>query len=936
LTPTAFLEKWRATVSGYPGDVPHAAVPQPHSAGVLRWLLTSYRGSGLLLIVCILVAITAFNYAQISEKRHAHSKFLDLATHTLGSVSLCMGAGAHIRPGLGSLEFEAYVEGWDSKGSAPKIKGIGFVRLVDAKGDASVGRPTAREKGHAHERSERMIFPCLAFRSAGVLNAGMDLAAVDTKRPAFALARSSPETVIVQSFPRKDAGTEAAGFFAVKVGFFPQAGGSGTVAKRREADPDGVLFSSTIAAAEAGAFTPFYTSAQNESAWLLAGLGTPTFEASYIRSFPYALFALGVFFAVLVWWARRSMASRQSRRMALAQLLMQQPSAGAQETQAQVGTNSSVVMVLDGDARIVFANEAAAALFGLPRAAFKGCSFDKFVKLRRGAQNGTISNAEGILASGARLMLDVQINTWNAADDKVQTAVLIRDVTEQINGRRAIERLHRRYDIALNGANIGIFEIDLVTGEAEMSETWHRIMGTDGLGEAFDHRAHFLARVHPDDLAGLIEADRRCINGEAPRSVAEYRFRFGDTWRWMYSDAVPSAQNGEGRATGLIGTQSDITSLRHARNALELSEARFRMVLEDAPVGMAVMDEAGTFITVNSALSTLSGYEVDVLDKKMRLSHLLSRKDFVTLSRDVRGLLKSDQSKTYQNQFRLCTRSGEKRWGLFNVSWTFDKNRAEYVYIAQIIDITDQKRVEQMKSEFVATVSHELRTPLTSIKGALSLLNGTARSVLSDKARRLLDIATTNVERLTEMVNDILDLERIASGEVVFELENLDLHDLAAQVSAELASFADAHNNTVNMTIPRNGLCVLADAARLRQVLLNLLSNACKFSDPDTPIVIRHDRRDEEVVVYVENIGTPVPESFHKEIFGAFTQVDGSDTRIKGGTGLGLNIARQIVIRLGGEIGFEQFAGRRTVFWFTCPIATSHECDIVQVQNAAG
>ena len=141
----------------------------------------------------------------------------------------------------------------------------------------------------------------------------------------------------------------------------------------------------------------------------------------------------------------------------------------------------------------------------------------------------------------------------------------------------------------------------------------------------------------------------------------------------MYANAVPVSRSSDGGATRLIGAQMDITALREARNTLEMSEARFRMVLEDAPVGMAVMNEHGKFVGVNAALATLSGYDVRMMRKKMRLAELLSRKDFVTLSRDVRQLLKADTANTYQNQFQFHTRSGEISWGLFNLRWTYDK-----------------------------------------------------------------------------------------------------------------------------------------------------------------------------------------------------------------------------------------------------------------------
>lgn len=427
--------------------------------------------------------------------------------------------------------------------------------------------------------------------------------------------------------------------------------------------------------------------------------------------------------------------------------------------------------------------------------------------------------------------------------------------------------------------------------------------------------------VHPDDFPALVAADKECFSGEAERSIIEYRIAMGKGWRWMYSNAVAVARGSDGRATKLIGAQMDITDLREARDALALSEARFRMVLEDAPVGMAVMNEMGLFTGVNAALATLSGYEVAEMRHKMRLADLLSRRDFVKLSRDFRALHQSDGPGTYQNQYQLRSRNGELRWGLFNLNWTFDKNLQENVYIAQIVDITDQKRVEKIKSEFVATVSHELRTPLTSIKGALGLLSVTSAQTLPTASHRLLDIASLNVDRLTAIVNDILDLEKISSGDVAFEIERIALEQVVLDSVAHMESFARDHHNRIKFDCANSGIYVHADAGRLRQVLENLLSNACKFSDPDTSINVRCAVRENHALIEIGNTGRPIPDRFQSKIFDAFTQADGSDTRSAGGTGLGLNIAQQIVRRLGGQIGFERMPDNKTVFWFTCPLA---------------
>ncbi|MEP2919110.1 MAG: ATP-binding protein [Sulfitobacter sp.] len=659
--------------------------------------------------------------------------------------------------------------------------------------------------------------------------------------------------------------------------------------------------------------------------WHVAYTSTPQFDQSYASILPTVLLAVGLFLSGVMALVVGNAARYENVLKTAAALRERQLDARLQENRALIETSVSVVFMLDEKDEITFANEAAAALFCVSSKDFVGQKFERFVTLHADTSERDICNATGRMDCGSTLMLDVQTNKWRTAEGRYQTTVLIRDVSDQFNSRRQIEAVHRRYDIALTGSGIGIFEIDLVSGAAVMSETWHKIMGVEGGQEGFDHRRDFLARVHPDDLPELLTADQKCIAGETARSSCEYRVRFSEGWRWMYSDAVPSEFNDDGWATRLIGTQSDITDLRHARNALEVSEARFRMVLEDAPVGMAVMDAEGRFIEVNAALSRLCGHDAEFMKSDMRLSQLLSRRSFVELSRDVRALLRSGGVETYHSQVRVQTLSKEECWGLFHLSWTYDKNRDQYVYIAQITDITQQKRVEQIKTEFIATVSHELRTPLTSIKGALGLLEATAASSLPDTAVRLLEIARVNADRLTVLVNNILDLEKISSGEVSFETAPTPLHALIEDALEHgTEEVGQGERDRVKIEGDPSAM-IFADAGRIRQVIVNLLSNACKFSDPDTEVLVRFEVEGDMVRVAFENTGPPIPERFQSQLFDAFTQVDASDTRSKGGTGLGLSIAREIIRRSGGEIGFTQKAERKTVFWFTCPVAVSDD-----------
>jgi CheY-like chemotaxis protein len=220
-------------------------------------------------------------------------------------------------------------------------------------------------------------------------------------------------------------------------------------------------------------------------------------------------------------------------------------------------------------------------------------------------------------------------------------------------------------------------------------------------------------------------------------------------------------------------------------------------------------------------------------------------------------------------------------------------------------DISERQRVSQLKEEFVSTVSHELRTPLTSIAGSLGLVSGGAAGDVPAPARRLVDIALTNCQRLVRLINDVLDIEKMESGQARFDLRPAPLGEIAARSVEDTRGFAEGLGVRLRLETDGSAPMIRADADRIVQVSINLLSNAAKFSPPGETVVVRVATVDDKARLSVRDRGPGVPEDFRDRIFSKFAQADGSDTRQKGGTGLGLVIAREIVERHGGRLWYE-------------------------------
>ena len=238
-------------------------------------------------------------------------------------------------------------------------------------------------------------------------------------------------------------------------------------------------------------------------------------------------------------------------------------------------------------------------------------------------------------------------------------------------------------------------------------------------------------------------------------------------------------------------------------------------------------------------------------------------------------------------------------------------------------DITERLRIERMKNEFVSTVSHELRTPLTVISGALGLLIGGVLERKPQRAREMIEAAHANSLRLTALINDLLDMEKLAAGKMQFVVQREDMVELVQRAISENQGYAEQHGAHIRLGEGAGlALPVDVDAQRLLQALANLLSNAAKFSPPGGEVEVRlRTLPGAAVQIEVQDQGPGIPEAFRARVFEKFAQADATNTRLKGGTGLGLAITRELVEGMGGSIGFESEEGRGACFHLRFPLA---------------
>jgi signal transduction histidine kinase len=393
--------------------------------------------------------------------------------------------------------------------------------------------------------------------------------------------------------------------------------------------------------------------------------------------------------------------------------------------------------------------------------------------------------------------LEIEKKTWETPDKETRFTLLLKDISASENHVQELARTEQRWNLALKGAGIGVFDIHLERQTSVVSKMWWDIIQIDNLTGCVDPYQLQTKFIHPDDIYDRNEADEECIAGNIDRAESRFRIKRSDgAWRWIQSDAVVVERAANGTALRMLGTQRDIT---------------------------------------------------------------------------------------------------------------------------------ENIEINQIKRDFVATVSHELRTPLTSIKGALELLKSQFFNADSSTMKRLINIASSNSDRLAIIVNDILDMEKIGVDGISKKLKAESLFDIMHFASEQVETYALKWRVGIEVLKPEHNQYIWTDESRIIQVLTNLLSNACKFSFPDTNVHLIAEIQSNCVKISVLNFGPGIPYAFRGQVFQPFAQADSSDTRLRGGTGLGLSISSQLVKAMGGTIGFTSVPGEETVFWFTCLLADHPE-----------
>ncbi len=428
------------------------------------------------------------------------------------------------------------------------------------------------------------------------------------------------------------------------------------------------------------------------------------------------------------------------------------------------------------------------------------------------------------------------------------------------------------------------------------------------------------SRIHPEDLPRIRANFSQLI--KQGHYVNEYRFfHQNGSYLWL-RDEVKVVRSQSGDLIELIGSLIEISDRKQAEEELRQSEERFQLALEGSDLGLWDWHCPSGNTYFSSEWKRMLGYEnTEIEDSFQAWEKLVHPEDLPNTLERVNNHL-SGQTLVYKAEFRMNTKQGEWKWILAHGKvFEWDRKGQPMRMTGTHKDISERKVIEQMKDEFISVISHELRTPMTSIHASLKLLTTGKLGSLNEKGNRMLEIAINNTDRLSRLINDILDLQRLESNEFNVTKQNCNALQLIEQALEAMQVIAQKQEITLELIVSASeALEIWANPDYILQVLTNLLNNAIKFSKPNSTIQVSLDNRNAEALFIVKDKGRGIPSDKLESIFEKFQQVDASDSRQKGGTGLGLAICRRILERHGGRIWVESTLGEGSTFYFTCEI----------------
>ena len=590
----------------------------------------------------------------------------------------------------------------------------------------------------------------------------------------------------------------------------------------------------------------------------------------------------------------------------------------------------ALVAVLDTAGRTVRMNQSCATLTGLSLADAVGRPFVEDVlesedrhwvaaRLREAASGQVSGPHETVwcIAGGNTRRVSWTLRPLQGPNEEIQYIIVTgQDVTEQRETEKALHSSETRYREVVENSLGFIF-----TCSMEGRFTSLNAFTAETLG----YRA--------EALVGRAVADLLDRQGSADFQVCLRSLESSEEWQGALalrrSDGVYRRIAFRSRRMQLPGERPfvlnhgiDITEQHEAEQALHMATRQRELILESVGDGIYGIDLDGRITFVNQAGAAALGCTPEQLtgrDMHQVIHH--THADGTPYSRSTSPILQAlRRCESIRMRDEVFWRNNQTAFPVeYSANPILENGRVSGMVVA-FRDVSERRRLEKMKDEFISTVSHELRTPLTSLRASLGLIASGSLDRRPEKQHQMVEMAIANSDRLIRLVNDILDFDRVGKGKL--PLDRLPVEAMVLLRRAADVAYPQANQAHITLRIEAPPMQVLADEERILQVLNELVANALKFSQSDTTIRLSaHPSAEGQVTFSVDDQGRGISPEKLERIFDRFQQGDASDSRALGGTGLGLALCRSIVEQHGGRIWAESTPGMGSKFQFTLPAA---------------